>query len=66
MSKRTIIIAVIAVVLFIGALLSLLVEKNQVKAELDDLLNGKVPEESVEPEVTDKETAIPGNGTDKD
>lgn len=45
MSKRTIIIAVTALLLLIAAFVSLFLEKAAVNVEYQDLLNGKEPDE---------------------
>ena len=44
MSKRSLILAACAILLFIASFLSLMVEKNIISQELDDLVNGKEPE----------------------
>ena len=49
MSRRTIIMAIVAAVLCAAAFFSLFYEKKQAETELDDLLNGKEPESSTEP-----------------
>ena len=49
MSKRTIILIVLAVVLFIAAVFSLFFEKQAVETELDNLLNGRGTETTNEP-----------------
>jgi len=54
MSKRSIILAVLVVVLFIATLASLFFEKQEAVNELQKYLNGEQPEETIEPEETIK------------
>ena len=49
MSKRSIVLAIVAAVLCAAAFFSLFYEKKQAETELDDLLNGKEPNEPDEP-----------------
>ena len=49
MSKRSVILAIVAAVLCAAAFFSLFFEKKQAETELDDVLNGKEPDSSTEP-----------------
>jgi hypothetical protein len=58
MSKQNLILAACAIVVFIAAILSLMVEKNMAVKELDDLVNGKSEQEN---NATDEATAAAEN-----
>ncbi|MGD0340270.1 MAG: hypothetical protein ABSA76_00980 [Bacteroidales bacterium] len=62
MTKRTLIIAAVALICLLAAFFSLFSEKQAVVSELNDLLNGKVP--GKENEQVNKEADVPGAGTE--
>jgi len=67
MNKRSIIIAVIAVICFAGALFSIVLEKTAVEKELNNLLNGKEPDTDTGTDTdtdTDTDNTEPGEETE--
>jgi hypothetical protein len=61
MSRRSLILVAVAVLLFIAAVISLVVEKSAVSKLYDDLLNGKQPDDKVpDDKVPDDEGPGPG------
>jgi hypothetical protein len=65
-TKRTIIIVVLAVILFIAALVSLFMEKQAVMTELNEVLNGKQPEDNNKADIKPEENVGIGSETTKD
>jgi capsular polysaccharide biosynthesis protein len=64
MTKRSVILAILAVVLFIAALFSLFFEKKQTESELQSILNGETDEDSGESDTADSQSAAESE-TDK-
>jgi hypothetical protein len=63
MSKRTILLAVLAVIMFVAAIFSLFFEKKETETELNDLLNGSRPGDT---DTTDEPTDKGSTDTDQD